>query len=180
MKRLRNLIKLFTLALFFFAIAYWLMVSPITEALEQARNEEGNLKHTLETRQQFAANLEPLKQSYQELNQRLRGLNTIFPRRVWESDVLNQLVDLANRNGVVISTLNFDRARRHDFYVTHPFSFEASGTFREIVGFLHELLHKSQPLVLGGDFTLRYVPGKNELHLRMVGMRARPLLDEAS
>jgi type IV pilus assembly protein PilO len=115
---------------------YWRDISPLEIELQNAKNEEANLKQTFTAKQKKAANLEALKQQLADIKDTFGDLLKRLPNK---TEVAALLVDISQQGlgaGLEFELFKPGNEQPADFYVELPIQIKVVGTYHEFGAFI--------------------------------------------
>lgn len=102
----------------------------------------GNKQNDLRKLQEFAQNIEKIKQDLRQLNLQLESALEHMPRTFNLSELLRKLTMLAQNSGIELATFKPRKAeekQQGSFYSTIKIDFDLRGTFSQTLVFLDQL-----------------------------------------
>jgi type IV pilus assembly protein PilO len=135
----------------------WFFVTPAMDDLDQARQQEQDLREKFKVRQSKAAQLDAYKEQQKRLEESLAGKIDQLPT---ETELESLLVDLSQTSIAAGLTVNYfepGNERMQEFYAEYPIELRVSGSYHEFGQFVSGLASLSRIVTLhnieitGGD-----------------------------
>ena len=115
---------------------YYLRVMPLNNQLQNARNQEQQLKQDFTARAFQAANLEAYRLQMQELELRLDTLISQLPSDTEVPGLLEDITETGLAAGLTIESIELQPETTHDYYIELPISIEARGGYHDFATFI--------------------------------------------
>lgn len=130
----------------------------------QRRTLEGQItqkQNELKRLQDFARNIEAIKQELRELNLQLESALEYMPRQFNLSGLLRKLTMLAQNCGLELATFKpaVNEERGDSFYATMTIDFELRGSFTQILLFLDQVARLKR-IINAEDLKMTFVGGR--------------------
>jgi type IV pilus assembly protein PilO len=143
---------------------YYFLLTDKQSELERLHAQENNLKQEMTTKWDQAANLEPLRQQRDEINERFGALLRQLPSDTEVPGLLEDITLTALDNGLQIESIDLQPERRAEFYIELPMTITVQGGYHNIGSFVSGVANLSRIVTLH-DFTI--APQDAPEHLRM-------------
>jgi type IV pilus assembly protein PilO len=132
---------------------YYFRVMPLNTQLENAHNQEGQLKQDFSSRAFQAANLEAYRLQLQELELRLDTLISQLPSDTEVPGLLEDITETGLGSGLTIESIELQPETAHDYYIELPISIEARGGYHDFATFVSGVAGLPRIVTLH-DFTI--------------------------
>lgn len=167
-----------TLSFLVFIVGYFLFIDPSLDRLERVERDEYELKDTFEFKHNKLVNKDLLKLQMREMDQMFQHLRGLLPYKIDINAKNNEIIKLADTNGVEVEEMEFNRERVFEFYIGIPFQLHASGHFDDLYYFIYDVFYKSGIAMGLRDFTIQHVEADGKQHLDIDGYLYRKTPEE--
>lgn len=149
---------------------YYMLYSPLKQEIENSKNEYDRLTLEISRIKPITLNYEQFKKEVEILDRQFNMLLEILPNEKSYNLIYDQLVDLAEKNGLkVVLFQPTGETSIDDFHSKVNFNMNIEGEYLEIVSFLHNVSFLNRVINLN-NFTLtqkKTAEGKSVLSVNM-------------
>lgn len=111
---------------------YWYWLTPLTEALEQQKQQEITLRSQLVSRAAQVAALPRVKEQVAELNRRYQEVIEQLPEEQELASLLASINDIGVKNGLIFQSIKWASRIEHDLYYELPLNMQLTGSYQQI------------------------------------------------
>lgn len=120
------------MALLLSAFGYWYWLTPLTDALEQQKQQETILRGQLVSRAAQVAALPRVKEQVVELNRRYQEVIEQLPEEQELASLLAGINDIGVKNGLIFQSIKWASRIEHDLYYELPLNMQLTGSYQQI------------------------------------------------
>lgn len=136
------------------ALYYYMLYSPLKQEIENSKNEYDRLTIEISRIKPITLNYEHFKKEMEILDRQFNMLLEILPNEKSYNLIYDQLVDLAEKNGLkVVLFQPTGETSLDDFHSKVNFNMNIEGEYLELVSFLHNVSFLNRVINLN-NFTL--------------------------
>lgn len=122
------------------ALYYFMLYTPLQEELEKTKKEHERLTAEIERIKPKVQNYEQFKKEVEILDRQFSMLLEILPNEKSYNLIYDQLVDLAEKNGLKVTLFQpTNETSIDDFHAKVNFNMNVEGGYLEFVNFLHSI-----------------------------------------
>jgi len=138
----------------------WFLVKPAMADLEDAQQEEKELRDKFKTMQSKAAQLEAYEEQKKKLEESLAGKLDQLPTETELEDLLVDLSQTSIAAGLTVNYFEPGSERKQEFYAEYPIDLRVSGKYHEFGKFVSGLASLSRIVTLH-DISVETAEGGN-------------------
>lgn len=114
-------------------------IKGLEKNLETSSKKETELLEKIMLNSHIEPTIKDYENQLEILKNNLKTLASKLPEKIEMSSILDEMTLIANRNNVLISSINLEREEEKENYIELPFKIEAKGKFHNFAAFLSEL-----------------------------------------
>jgi len=115
---------------------YFLMWTPLQEAIEQERVQVEHQRVLLKRNQRLASNIPKKKEEYKELQKQLKVALNMLPKKSQIPDLLESVTWAGKDSGLHFTSFKPGNEKVQSIYAEVPVSLTVLGTFKQLLTFL--------------------------------------------
>ncbi len=139
---------------------YYFRVMPLNTQLENARNQETQLRSDFSSRAYQAANLDAYREQMVELEARLEALIGQLPSDTEVPGLLEDITETGLTSGLAIASIELQPETAHDYYIELPINIQAQGGYHDFATFVSGVAALPRIVTLH-DFSITPQQGSN-------------------
>lgn len=156
-------------------LSYYLIISAKLPVLEQAQNQEIELKQTYQAKYSIAVNLEAYEQQLARIKQDFSSMLKSLPTSDETPGLLDDITYVGTSAGLTFKLLNWQQEIPKEFYTELPIQIEVAGQYHEFGDFVSKIANLPRIVTLH-DFDISQ-EGR-ELTLQMQAKTYRAAITE--